>query len=252
MQNAVGEVQHVVVFGGTSEIGSAIARRLVTPATRVVALACRDTAAGSAVAATFPDHVRVEVVPFDATDPASHERVVAEVVERGGDIDVAVVAFGVLGRQAVLDRDPAAAAAVVQVNHVGGVSVGLAVAARLREQGHGRLVVLSSVAGERVRAANPVYGGSKAGLDGFAQGLGDALHGTGASVLVVRPGFVRSKMTEGLPEAPFATSPDAVADVVAEGLRRGRRTVWAPPALRLVFMVLRHLPGPVFRRLPLG
>ncbi len=252
MQNAVGEVQHVVVFGGTSEIGVAIARRLVTPATRVVALACRDVAAGEEIAGTFPDHVRVEVVPFDAGDTASHERVVAEVVERGGDIDVAVLAFGVLGRQHELDTDPVAAAEVVHVNFTGAVSVGLAVAGRLRAQGHGRLVVLSSVAGERVRGALPVYGGSKAGLDGFAQGLGDALHGSGASVLVVRPGFVRSKMTDGLPEAPLATTPEAVADVVADGLRRGRRTVWAPPTLRYVFAVLRHLPGPVFRRLPLG
>ena len=252
MRNAVGEVQHVVVFGGTSEIGVAIARRLVSPATRVVTLACRDVPAGEAIAATFPDHVDAGVVAFDAADPASHATVVSEVVARGGDIDVAVLAFGVLGRQDELDADPVAAAALVQVNHVGAVSVGLALASQLRVQGHGRLVVLSSVAGERVRRSNYVYGGSKAGLDGFAQGLGDALHGSGASVLVVRPGFVRSRMTEGLPAAPLATTPEAVADVVVEGLRRGRRTVWAPPALRWVFAVLRHLPGPVFRRLPLG
>ena len=85
----------------------------------------------------------------------------------------------------------------MHVNFTGAVSASLAVAAQLRRQGHGRLVVLSSVAGERVRKANFVYGSSKAGLDGFAQGLGDSLVGTGARVLVVRPGFVHSAMTAG-------------------------------------------------------
>jgi decaprenylphospho-beta-D-erythro-pentofuranosid-2-ulose 2-reductase len=134
----------------------------------------------------------------------------------------------------------------------GAVSISLAVAQRLRAQGHGRLVVLSSVAGERVRKANFVYGATKAGLDGFAQGLGDSLEGSGAAVVVVRPGFVHSTMTAGLDPAPFATTPDAVAEATVAGLRRGRRTVWAPGILRVVFSVLRHLPGPVWRRLPLG
>jgi decaprenylphospho-beta-D-erythro-pentofuranosid-2-ulose 2-reductase len=103
-----------------------------------------------------------------------------------------------------------------------------------------------------VRRANFVYGATKAGLDGFAQGLGDSLVGSGARVLVVRPGFVHSSMTKGLPAVPFATTPDRVAAITVRGLRAGRRTVWAPGVLRYVFMVLRHLPGPVWRRLPLG
>lgn len=252
MQNALGEVQTVVVFGGTSEIGVAIARRLVTPSTRAVVLACRDTTAGAEIAATFSSEVRTEVVAFDAADASSHTAVVDQIVDLVGDLDVAVLAFGVLGDQATLDSDPAAAADIVRVNHGGVVSISIALAARLRRQGHGRLIVLSSVAGERVRRANYVYGGSKAGADGFAQGLGDALVGTGASVLIVRPGFVHSRMTAGLPAAPLATTPEAVADATVRALNRGRRTVWVPGALRHVFVVLRHLPGPLFRRLPLG
>ena len=111
--------------------------------------------------------------------------------------------------------------------------------------------MLSSVAGERVRRANFVYGSSKAGLDAFAQGLGDSLAGSGASVLVVRPGFVASSMTAGLDPAPMSTTPDAVAAAVVKGLRAGRRTIWVPGALRFVFAVFRHLPGPVWRRMPL-
>jgi decaprenylphospho-beta-D-erythro-pentofuranosid-2-ulose 2-reductase len=114
------------------------------------------------------------------------------------------------------------------------------------------LVVLSSVAGERVRRANFVYGATKAGLDGFAQGLGDSLVGTGARVLVVRPGFVHSAMTKGMKAVPFATTPDRVAVITAGALRAGRRTVWAPGILRYVFSILRHVPGPIWRRLPLG
>ena len=133
----------------------------------------------------------VAVVPFEATDTASHPGFVDDLAERFGDLDVVVLAFGVLGDQATFDADPVAAAAAVTINYTGAVSVGLAVANRLRTQGHGRLVVLSSVAGERVRKANFVYGSSKAGLDAFAQGLGDSLAGSGASVLVVRPGLRR-------------------------------------------------------------
>jgi decaprenylphospho-beta-D-erythro-pentofuranosid-2-ulose 2-reductase len=136
------------------------------------------------------------------------------------------------------------------VNLTGHVSAGLAVAARLREQGHGTLVVLSSVAGVRVRRANLVYGAAKAGLDGFAHALGDLLAESGARVLVVRPGYVRTRMSAHVPEAPLATTPQQVADTVAAALRRGTRTVWVPRALGVLALVFRLLPRPVWRRLP--
>ena len=162
-----------------------------------------------------------------------------------------LVAFGVLGDQERDERDPAAAAEVVETNFTAAVSVGVAVAERLRMQGHGTLVVLSSVAGERARRSNFVYGASKAGMDAFYQGLGAALAPEGVHVMVVRPGFVKTRMTAGMKPAPLATTPEAVAQVVVDGLDRGARTVWAPPPLRAVMTVLRHLPTPVFRRLPL-
>ncbi len=256
MRNALHEPQTLLLLGGTSDIGLAVVRRLASPTLRSVVLACRDLASGeeaaTALRSSLGPTATVHVTSFDAATPETHAAVVADAVERVGDLDVVVLAAGVLGDQAAYEADPVSAAAAVQVNLAGPVSVALAVAARFRAQGHGRLVVLSSVAGERVRKANFVYGSTKAGLDGFAQGLGDSLVGTGAGVLVVRPGFVHSSMTEGMAAAPFATTPDAVAEVVAAGLRSGRRTVWAPGILRFVFMVLRHLPGPVWRRLPLG
>ena len=189
------------------------------------------------------------MVRVDAVDTTSHQSLIDDLAARHGDLDVVIVAFGQLGEQAELDRDAAAAAALVQVNFAGAVSASMATAARFREQGHGQLVVLSSVAGERVRKANFVYGSTKAGLDGFAQGLGDSLAGTGASVLVVRPGFVHSSMTAGMKAAPFATTPEAVAAATVEALRSGRRIVWVPGVLRLVFSVFRHLPAAIWRRM---
>jgi len=252
VKNAFGDPQTIVLLGGTSEIGLAIVERLATEATRTIVLACRDPKrATDAVAALERPGRNVDAVEFDAHDSSSHADLVRTLVERHGDLDVVVLAFGILGSQDAFDRDPAAAADAVQVNFGGAVSVGLAVADQLRAQGHGALVVLSSVAGERVRKANFVYGSTKAGLDGFAQGLGDSLAGTGASVLVVRPGFVHTKMTAGMKSAPFSTTAGKVADAVASGLRRGSRTVWVPAAIRPVFAVFRHLPGPVWRRLPM-
>ncbi len=251
MDNALREPQTIVLLGGTSEIGQAIVRRLVSPSTKTVVLACRDTAAVAPFARALEGAgvPTTEALPFDADDFAAHAGFVDQLVERVGDLDVVIVGFGVLGEQSEYDDDPAAAAAAVQTNYTGAVSVGLAVARQFRRQGHGRLVVLSSVAGERVRKANFVYGSSKAGLDGFAQGLGDSLADSGASVLVVRPGFVTTKMTTGLKPAPMSTTADKVAEATVNGLRRGSRTVWVPGSLRFVFMGFRHLPGAVWRRM---
>jgi decaprenylphospho-beta-D-erythro-pentofuranosid-2-ulose 2-reductase len=247
VENALGEAQTIVLLGGSSDIGRAIVARLVSPATRTVVLAGRRPGELGFDTLARPG-LEVDAVAFDAADTASHERFVRDLVERHGDLDVVIVAFGQLAGQAELDDDPERAAAQVHVNYTGAVSVGLAVAAQFRRQAHGHLVVLSSVAGERVRKANFVYGSSKAGLDGFAQGLGDALQGTGARVMIVRPGFVHTKMTEGRKPAPFSTTPEAVADEIATGLAKGADVVWAPPVLRYVFSAFRHLPRPVWRK----
>lgn len=249
MRDATGGVQSVLVLGGTSDLGRATVRKLVADRTRRVVLAGRPSAAlDSAQNELKAEGAEVEVVAFDAAATDTHAEVIGEVFE-AGDVDVVLLAFGVLGDQETFDRDPEAAVDAVTVNYTGAVSAGLVVADRLRAQGHGTLVVFSSVAGVRTRSDNFVYGSTKAGLDGFAQGLGDALHGSGARVMVVRPGFVATKMTEGMDPAPFATTAEAVADDVVDGLRRGRDTVWSPAVLRAVFGVLRLAPRPVWRLL---
>jgi decaprenylphospho-beta-D-erythro-pentofuranosid-2-ulose 2-reductase len=254
MNDAHGSPQTVLVFGGTSEIGQALLRRLAARRARTVVLAGRDPVALEAVAAGLREAgvSTVETVAFEATEVAGHAALVDDVFARHADVDLALVAFGELGRQGALEADPVAAARLAQVNYVAAVSVGLAVAARLRAQGHGNLVALSSVAAERPRRSNFVYGSTKAGMDAFFRGLGDSLRGSGAGVMVVRPGFVHTRMTAGMKPQPFSTTPEAVADTIVRGLETGAETVWAPPILRWVMTALRHLPAPLFRKLDRG
>jgi decaprenylphospho-beta-D-erythro-pentofuranosid-2-ulose 2-reductase len=251
VKDAVGAVQSVLVLGGGSDLGLAIARELVGHRAHTIVLAGRHPERFGTAAAELrkAGATRVETLPFDATDFAAHAAFVADAFALVGDIDLVVLAFGVLGDAEVAERDPATALEIVQTNYTGVVSVGIPLAERLRAQGHGTLLLLSSVAGERVRKANFVYGSSKAGADGFFQGLGDRLVGSGVRVMIVRPGFVRSKMTAGMPDAPMTTTPDVVATAVATALARNREIVWVPGPLRWVMAAVRHLPRPLFRRL---
>jgi decaprenylphospho-beta-D-erythro-pentofuranosid-2-ulose 2-reductase len=254
MDNALGAPQTILLLGGTSEIGLAILSQVAGPHTRAVMLACRDRRAGeeaaSALAQTCPT-ARIIVTEFDATAHGNHRTVIEEATSAMGDLDLVILAVGQLGDQELLEGDPVAAVALWDANATSAVSLGLATAARLRAQAHGTLVVLSSVAGERVRRSNFIYGASKAAMDAFSQGLADSLIGSGARVLIVRPGFVHTRMTAGMKPAPLAATPEQVAEAVAKGLRGKARIIWAPGPLRYVFMVLRHLPGPIWRRLPL-
>jgi decaprenylphospho-beta-D-erythro-pentofuranosid-2-ulose 2-reductase len=251
MQDSLGAVQSVLVLGAGSDIARATLRALAERRARTVVLAARDVASLAPLVEELRELGvdRVEAVPFDARDTEHHSALVDDVFARVGDIDLALLAFGVLGDQDVAERDADVAVDIARVNYVGAISVGVPLAQKMRAQGHGTIVALSSVAGERARRSNFVYGSSKAGMDAFFQGLGDSLTGSGVHVLVVRPGFVHTKMTDGMTAAPLSTTPEAVADAIVRGLERGSDTVWVPPNLRHVMSLLRHVPRPVFRRL---
>ncbi|MBL1081376.1 SDR family NAD(P)-dependent oxidoreductase [Streptomyces actinomycinicus] len=241
----------LLVLGGTSEIALATARRLIARRARTVWLAGRPSPALEQAAGGLRRlGADVRTLAFDALDPESHETVLGKVFAEG-TIDMVLLAFGVLGDQAHDERDPVRAVQVVRTNYTGAVSAGLVAGRALQTQGHGSLVVLSSTAAERARRSDFIYGSSKAGLDAFAQGLGDALHGTGVHVMVVRPEFVRTRGTAGRPRPPLGTTPEAVATAIELGLRRHSETVWVPGRLRLLMSLLRHAPRPLFRRLPL-
>jgi len=243
-------LRRVLLLGGTSEIGLGILAALGLPPGTEVLLAGRDEqrmlAAGKELGG------RVRTLPFEATALGSHQSLI-DAAFAEGPVDLVISAAGVLTPQQQLDHDPLAAGRLVETNFTGHVSTLLAAVARLRAQGHGTVVVLSSVAAIRPRRANFVYGAAKAGLDAFARGLADSLRGTGVHVLLVRPGFVTGRMTAGMPPAPLATTPAAVGAAVAAALRRPAgprdRVVWVPSSLALLASALRLIPRPAWRRL---
>ncbi|WP_345342733.1 SDR family NAD(P)-dependent oxidoreductase [Rhodococcus olei] len=242
-------VGSVVVLGGRSEMGLEVAIRLA-PGRRVVLAARRSTDLDAERRAVLgAGATGVDTVEFDADRISDHARVLSEIAELG-PIDTVVLAFGVLGDQQRAETDAQHAVNVIHTDFVAQAALLTHLAQLLRAQGSGRIVVFSSVAGIRVRRANYVYGSAKAGLDGFASGLGDALHGSGVSLLLVRPGFVIGRMTEGMNPAPMSSTPSQVADAVVAALGKGRERVWVPGLLRPAFFVMRLLPQSIWRRMP--
>jgi len=247
------EVAHrrVLVLGGSSEIALAIVRELATRGRCEAALLGRDRlrldeaarelhAAGCGRALAFE---------LDARARERHGEVLDRAFAELGHVDLAILAVGVLGERGGMPSDIDAAVELMDVNFVGAGSLLLHTARRMREAGGGTIAVLSSVAAERPRRANVVYGAAKAGLDALARGLGDDLAESGVRVLVVRPGFVHTKMTRGLAPAPLASTPQQVAQAVLRGLEGDAQVVWAPSSLRWPMLVIRHLPRFLFRRL---
>lgn len=254
MRDALGRLQRVVVVGGTSAIARAAMARwarerrglevtlLARPGAR------RDEAAAELTALA----AKVECVDLDAEADLEAQRARIEAAfDGGGDVDLVLVALGALGDQERAWQDPAAALRLVDVNARAPIFVGVIAAERLRRQGHGALVLLSSVAGERVRRSNFAYGATKAAADDFYRGLAQALAPDGVHVMVVRPGFVRTPMTEGLDEAPLAQDPTDVAQDIDAGLAAGASVIWSPATMRVVMAGLKSLPAPIFRRLPI-
>jgi len=243
-------VSVVAIFGGRSEIGLAVATRLAPGAT--VVLAARPGSMDAAVSACrHAGAARVETIEFDADDVAAQPDLVDTVEKLVGPIDIAVLAFGVLGDQAVAERDAEAAAALLHTDFVAQAALLTVLADRMRLRGSGTLVAFSSVAGARVRRANYVYGSAKAGLDGFASGLADALHGSGVHLIIARPGFVIGRMTDGMTPAPFSSTPDQVAEATVARIRSGKGVdLWIPGYLGAVMGVARFAPRWLWRRMP--
>lgn len=249
MRDALGEVQSVLVLGGGSDIGRALTKKLIAARCKTVILAGRPEDDMESVASDLErvGTAQVEIVHWDATDVATHRETLGKIFEDHGDIDFVYAPVGILGSQEAFEADPAFAAAAININFGGLAAACLVIAEEFRKQGHGVLAVMSTVAGVRSRKDNFLYGSSKAGLDAFAQGLGDSLADAGARVMIVRPGFVHTKMTAGMSPAPFSTTPEKVADEILEGLTKNRDIVWAPKLLGPLFFVMKLLPRRLWR-----
>lgn len=246
MLNAVGKPQQILLLGGNSDIGLAIVEEFLKKGPAKVVLANR-TRPEAAMEAVEKLGGTAQFVEFDATNFESHPGVFEQIE---GDIDVAIVAFGVLGDNEEQWQNQAKAVEAAQINYTGAVSVGVLLADRMKAQQHGTIVALSSVAGIKVRRSNFVYGSTKAGFDGFYTQLGEALREFGVNVLVVRPGQVRTKMSAGVKEAPLTVDREDVAKSVVAGVLDRKEVLWVHPAFQAVMLVLQHIPKPIFRKLP--
>lgn len=253
MINAVGAAQSILVLGGTSEIGLAITAEFLKRGSARVILASlpgdkgREAAEQEMLAAGASS---VKTIDFNATDFDSHEGVVEEAFA-DGDVDVCIVAFGLLGDAEELWQNQRKAVQIAEVNYTGAVSMGVLVGQKFKAQGHGQFIAMSSAAGERVRRSNFVYGSTKAGLDGFYLCLGEALEEYGVKTLVIRPGQVRTRMSAGVKEAPLTVNKEDVAQLAVKSVEAGKTLVWAPPLFQLVMMILKHIPRGIFKKLPI-
>ncbi|SQG63772.1 short chain dehydrogenase [Corynebacterium renale] len=252
MLNAVGQAQNILLLGGTSEIGVAIVSEFLSKGPARVTLAARESSASLPEAVAKLEQAgatEVETIDFDALDTDSHPEVIEKAFAHG-DVDVAIVAFGTLGDQEELWQDQSKAVASAEVNYTAAVSVGVLLGEKMRAQGHGSIVAISSVAGARVRRSNFVYGASKAGMDGFYTNLGVALADEGVHVLVVRPGQVRTKMTAGGEEAPLTVNPEDVAKATVEGVLKRKDSIFVHPLFGAVATVFKLIPQKIFAKLP--
>jgi len=240
----------VVFLGATRGMGRALARRMAARGDRLCLLG-RDPQELAKSAADLAVRAAIEtppVVPCDLGDPAGFAPALERAAELLGGFDCVVVTAAVFATQDELEADPQLALRLLTIDFAHTVAFCEEARRRLLAQGGGTLCVFSSVAGDRGRKTVAIYGAAKAGLSCYLEALDHRFHRAGLRVVCVKPGFVRTGMTAGLPVPPFAGEPDGVARRVLAAIDRGRPVVYAPPIWRWVMLIIRHLPRFVMRR----
>jgi short-subunit dehydrogenase len=238
-----------VLFGATRGIGRALARALAERG-EALCLLGRDEAAlaRSCADLRLRGAATAELARCDLFEPAGFEPALARADAALGGFDTVILSAGIQEEQGALERDPELLERMLLADFVHSVRFCEASRRRLLAQGGGTLCVLSSVAGDRARAPVALYGAAKAGLSHYLEGLDHAYRKQGLRTVCVKPGFVRTGLTDGLPEPPFAADADAVARSVLRAIERGRPVVYAPPIWRAVMAVVKRLPRSVLRR----
>ncbi|NBB81457.1 MAG: SDR family oxidoreductase [Verrucomicrobia bacterium] len=236
----------VLILGARSDIGKATAHAFAALG-HPIQLAARNasTLEADQTDIALRHNVRVSLHEFDALDLSSHAAFVEHLPELP---ETAVCAVGMMGEQAQNEHDLEAAACVIRSNFEGPASILAVLANRFEERGHGTLVGISSVAGERGRATNYVYGSAKAGFTAFLSGLRNRLARKGVHVVTVLPGFVATKMTEGMDlPAALTTTPDHVAKTVVDAVEKKRNVIYVKFVWRLIMTVIRNIPENIFK-----
>lgn len=244
------KLHNIIVIGATSGIAQAVCRLLAERHCRLL-LAARDADKLAAVEADLK--VRgAEVVGTglaDLTDTASHAELIASAWQLLGSVDAAIIAYGVLGDQKEGERNWEAAAAILNVNFTSVASLVMHLANRFEKQGFGQIVAIGSVAGDRGRKTNYLYGAAKGAVETLLEGVRHRLAPQGIEVLLVKPGFVDTPMTAHLPRSPLFASADKVARSIVSGMDKGKSTIYVPFFWRPIMLIIRLLPEPIFNRL---
>jgi len=245
-------VKRIVVFGATSAIAQACAR-IWAGRGDALFLVGRNAERLEAVAGDLKVRgaSQVEWLAHDLADLEAHESLVARADATLGGIDVALVAHGVLGDQMLLREDVPLAVESIHVNFVSAASLLAHLANLLERRKAGTIAVISSVAGDRGRQSNYVYGAAKAGLTAFASGLRNRLQKSGVSVVTIKPGFVDTPMTAHVKKGPLFARPDTVARAIVRAIDRRKDVVYVPGFWRLIMWVVRSIPERIFKRLSL-
>jgi decaprenylphospho-beta-D-erythro-pentofuranosid-2-ulose 2-reductase len=242
-------MKRILIVGATSGIAVACARIWAAEGATLT-LVARDTGKLEQAAADLRARGTGQLATFvmDATDLAAH----AAMLNAAGAIDIALIAYGTLPDQARCERDATAAAEAVATNATSVIALATAIIARMERQGAGTLAVISSVAGDRGRASNYVYGAAKAAVSAFADGARARLSTSGVHVVTIKPGFVDTAMTRdlALPRALVAT-PDQAAHRIVRGIARRASVLYVPWWWRWIMLIIRHVPEAVFVRLRL-
>lgn len=241
----------IAILGATKGMGRAVARRLASRKDALFLLG-RDRAELERSAADLQTRGDLEQAPgvavCDLEDPDSFESALDAAWRDLDGVDAVIVTAGAFGTQEQLEADPKRLRTMLAVNFCNTVLFCESARRRLLEAGGGKLVVFSSVAGDRGRKPVVLYGATKAGLSAYLEGLDHRYRASGLQTICVKPGFVKTSMTEGLRPPPFAGEPDAVASRVIKALDRGSPVVYAPSIWRWVMLVIRSLPRFVMRR----
>jgi decaprenylphospho-beta-D-erythro-pentofuranosid-2-ulose 2-reductase len=242
----------ILIIGAGSAIAEATARRWAARGDALY-LVDRDAERLGAVAADL--RVRGGAVAghsiLDVNDFAAHAGVLDAAAAALGGLDLALIAHGTLGDQAACEQDPAVALKEISTNALSVISLGTLLANRFEAQGRGCLAVISSVAGDRGRQSNYVYGTAKATVTAFLSGLRNRLYRSGVQVLTIKPGMVDTPMTAAFKKGPLFASAETVAAGIVRAVDQRRDVVYVPGYWRLVMAVIKALPEAVFKRLKL-
>lgn len=187
----------------------------------------------------------------DLNDLTAHEALVSGAQSALGGLDVALIAHGTLGDQKACEKDFAQAEQELRTNFLSAASLITLLANRFEAQRGGALAVISSVAGDRGRQSNYVYGAGKAAISAFTSGVRNRLAPAGVSVLTVKPGFVDTPMTAATPKNKLFVGPDRIARGIVQGIDRRKDVIYLPGFWRLIMFIVRSVPERVFKRLKL-